>query len=120
MPPPAGRLAAGALATYLGKVQPIIDKEAAETRALPRPAQDRAILDRYVAAVSAEAISTSALATAARNGDSAGVSQALSALRDNAAPALAAQYGLGRCNASAGTECHDEPFLCRLADLGTT
>jgi hypothetical protein len=102
VPPPAGT-SLTALATYLGRVQPIIDQEAADTRALPRPAQDRAVLNRYVAAVSAGAAQYHAAATAAKNGDSAGVSQALSALRDNAAPALAAQYGLGECSAAAGT-----------------
>jgi hypothetical protein len=105
VPPPtrsSGSLPA--LATYLGKVAPIIDKEAADTRALPRPAHDRAVLDRYVAAVSAGAIQYRAAATAARNGDAADVSQALAALRDNAAPALASQYGLTECSAAAGTK----------------
>jgi hypothetical protein len=103
VPPPAGS-SLPALATYLGKVQPIIDKEAGDTRALPRPAPDRAILNRYVAAVSAGAAQYHAAATAAKNGDSAGVSQALATLRDNAAPALATQYGLGECSAAAGTK----------------
>jgi hypothetical protein len=91
------------LAPYLAKVLPIIEKEASDTRALPRPAQDRALLNRYVAAVTATAGDYNDLATAAKNGDGAGVSQELAALRASPAPALAARYGLNRCNASAGT-----------------
>jgi hypothetical protein len=104
VPPPAG--AAGsptALATYLQKVVPIVQKEASETRALPRPAQDGAVLDRYVAAVTATASRYEALARAAKRGDSAAVSQGLAALRASPVPALAARYGLTRCSVSAGS-----------------
>ncbi len=100
VPPPTG---SAGLAPYLAKVLPIIDKEAKDTRALPRPAKERAVLDHYVAAVTAGANQYRALATAARNGDTAAVSRGLAALRASPAPALAAQYGLTRCNASAGT-----------------
>ena len=65
--------------------------------------KDRAILNRYVAAVTAAANQYRAVATAASKGDAAGVSQGLAALRVNPASALAARYGLVRCNASAGT-----------------
>jgi hypothetical protein len=102
VPPPSGN-SLKALGAYLAKVEPIITKQASDTRALPRPAKDRAILNRYVAAVSAGATQYRALATAARNGDSAGVSQALATLRDNPAQALAKEYGLNECIASAGT-----------------
>lgn len=101
--PAGGTGSPAALAAYLAKVVPIVQKEASDTRALPRPAKDRAILDRYVAAVTAGADEYRALENAARNGDSAAVSQSLAALRTSRAPALAAQYGLNRCNASAGT-----------------
>jgi hypothetical protein len=88
---------------YLAKVLPIVEKEAKDTQALPRPAQDRALLNRYVAAVTATATQYRALATAAEHADGAAVAQGLAALRANPAPALAARYGLTRCNASAGT-----------------
>ena len=39
LPPPAGTTG---LADYLDKVAPIVENEATQTRALPRPAQDRA------------------------------------------------------------------------------
>ena len=58
-----------------------MEKEASATRALPRPAQGRAVLDRYVAAVNASAGEYRALATAAKNGDAAAVSAGLAALR---------------------------------------
>jgi hypothetical protein len=100
VPPPNGQ---AGLADYLAKVLPIIEKEAKDTRALPRPAQGRAVLNRYVAAVTATATQYRALASAAKNGEATAVSQGLAALRASPAPALAAQYGLTRCNASAGT-----------------
>lgn len=100
VPPPAGT---AGVADYLAKVLPIVEKEARDTEALPRPAQDRAVLDRYVTAVSATATEYRRLATAAKNRDGAAVSQGLASLRANPAPALAARYGLTRCNASAGT-----------------
>ncbi len=104
LPPPAGGTSSpAALAAYLDKLVPIVEKQASQTRALPRPAQDHAVLDRYVAAVTDGAKQYRALATAARNGDAAGVSQGLAALRASPAAALAARYGLTRCNASAGT-----------------
>jgi hypothetical protein len=104
LPPPAGGTGSpAALAGYLDKLVPIVDKEASQTRALPRPAQDRAVLNRYVAAVTAGARQYRALATAAKQGDAAAVTQGLAALRASPAAALAAQYGLTRCNASAST-----------------
>jgi hypothetical protein len=104
VPPPAGGSAsAAALSPYLQKVVPIVQKEAADTRALPHPARDRALLDRYVAAVTATATQYRRLAAAAARQDSAAVSQALAGLRVNPAGTLAAQYGLSQCSASAGT-----------------
>lgn len=104
VPAPAGGTGApAALATYLDKVVPIVEKEASDTRALPRPAKDRVLLDRYIAAVSAGASQYRALETAAKNGNAEAVAHGLAALRLSPAPALAVQYGLNRCNASAGT-----------------
>jgi hypothetical protein len=100
VPPPTGT---ADVSPYLAKVLPIVEKEARDTRALPRPTRDRALLDRYVAAVTATATQYRALAKAAANADGAAVAQGLAALRANPAPALAARYGLSRCNASAGT-----------------
>ncbi len=102
-PPAGGAGSAAALAAYLEKVVPIVAKEASDTRALPRPVKDRAVLNHYVAAVTATANQYRAVAAAARKGDLAAVSQGLAALRASPVPALAAQYGLNRCNASAGT-----------------
>ncbi|HEX3977473.1 MAG TPA: hypothetical protein VHW96_14495 [Solirubrobacteraceae bacterium] len=104
LPAPAGGTGSpAALAAYLQQLVPIVQKQASQTRALPRPARDRVILNRYVAAVTAGANQYRALEIAAKKGDSAAVAQGLAALRTSPAPALAAQYGLTRCNASAGT-----------------
>jgi hypothetical protein len=104
LPPPGGGTGSpAALAAYLDRLVPIVEKEASQTRALPRPARDRAILNRYVAAVSAGANQYRTLLTAAKNADSAAVSHGLAALRASPAAALAARYGLTRCNAGAGT-----------------
>ncbi len=102
VPPPKGTSLA-ALATYTSKVVPIVQKEASDTRALPRPTSGRTVLDRYVAAVGDSATQYRNLATAARKGDAAGVSQALAALRNNAAQTFAKQYGMTECLTSAGT-----------------
>jgi hypothetical protein len=103
VPPPAGS-SLSALATYARKVAALIDKEASDTRGLPRPAQDRSVLNRYVAALGASAASYRALVSAARGDDPSGVAQAVSALRSNPAPALATRYGLTECSAAAGTK----------------
>jgi hypothetical protein len=104
LPAPAvGTGSTAALAAYLDRLVPIVEKQASQTRALPRPARDRAILNRYVAAVSAGANQYRTLLTAAKNADSAAVSHGLATLRASPAAALAARYGLTRCNAAAGT-----------------
>ena len=102
-PPTTGTGALASLSAYLHKVVPIVAREAADTSALPRPSPDRAVLNRYVAAVSAAETEYRALASAAARGDHAAVAQALSALHGNAATALATEYGLSQCAASAGT-----------------
>lgn len=104
LPPPSGGAGSpSALAPYLQKVAPIVEKEASETRALPRPAQDHTLLNRYVAAVTSSANQYRALARAAKDDDSAALSQGLAALRASPVPALAARYGLTRCSVSAGS-----------------
>jgi hypothetical protein len=86
-----------ALSGYLRQVLPIVEKEISDLRALPRPPQDRPLLDRYLAAMNGSRAQYSALASAARHRDSAAVAQALAALRVNPAPQLARRYGLVAC-----------------------
>jgi hypothetical protein len=102
-PPAAGDGSLASLSTYLQKVLPIVEKEGGDTRALPRPARDRALLNRYIAAVTAAEQQYRTLATAAARNDRAVVAEALSALRSSPATTLARQYGLSRCSAAAGT-----------------
>ena len=102
-PPAAGDGTLASLSAYLQKVLPIVEKEGGDTRALPRPARDRALLTRYIAAVTAAEQQYRAAAAAAARNDRAAVAQALSALRSSPATTLARQYGLSRCSAAAGT-----------------
>jgi hypothetical protein len=91
-----------ALATYLDAVLPIVQREVSNLRALPRPAVDRQLLNRYIAAVSSSGSAYRSLAQDARRGDQAGVNQALATLQANPAGALAGRYGISQC-ASAGS-----------------
>jgi hypothetical protein len=101
--PAGGSTSLAGLAAYVGQVAPIVDKEARQLRALPKPAEQRALLARYLSAVAADAAEYRTLAAAARAGDSAGVAQALADLRDSQAASLASEYGLTQCAAPGST-----------------
>ena len=105
IPPPATKGGGGpslsGLADYLRRVTPVVEAEVAGLRALPRPAQDHALLEHYIVAMTASARWYHALATAAAQGDPAGVAGALAALRASLATSLAASYGFGSCAESA-------------------
>jgi hypothetical protein len=100
--PTSGKTSVANLAAYMDAVLPIVQREVSNLRALPRPATDRPLLDRYVAAVSSSASTYRSLAKAARRGDQAGVNQALATLQANPAATLAGRYGISQC-ASAGS-----------------
>jgi hypothetical protein len=100
-PPTGGSLTA--LARYYQRVTPIVATEARQLRDLPRPAQDRAVLNRYLAAIASSAIEYEALATAAQKGDRGALSSASAALRANPAGGLAVRYGIAGCGESSGT-----------------
>jgi hypothetical protein len=104
LPAPAGGATSpSALSAYLQQAIPLIDKEIAGIRALPRPARDRSLLVRYEAALTAGEHGYRALSAAARAGDATAVADALATLRANSAETLAAQYGLTQCASAAGT-----------------
>lgn len=104
LPSPAtGGASTAALAKYLQQVVPIIHTEITNLRALPRPTRDRALLDRYLAAMTATEAQYHALIAAARSGNSAAVSDALSTLAASPAAGLADRYGLTQCASAAGT-----------------
>jgi hypothetical protein len=92
-----------ALSQYLQQVVPIVRKEIASLQALPRPARDRAELDRFLAAAGRDGAQYRALSAAAARGDRAGVEQALTNLRLSQSAALARRYGLGQCAATVST-----------------
>ena len=92
-----------ALAHYLQQVLPIIHTENASLRKLPRPARDRSLLDRFLAAMGSTETQYRSLLAAARSGDSAAVTNALSADAGRTATKLASGYGLTQCANASGT-----------------
>ncbi len=100
--PPSGGSLSG-LAQYYKRVTPIVQTEVKQLRALPRPPQDRALLNRYLDAISSSATEYKALAAAAQDGDRAALASASAALRSNPAASLAVRYGIAQCGASPGT-----------------
>jgi hypothetical protein len=102
VPPPGGQSLAE-LARYYKQVTPIVQTEVKQLRALPRPAQDRALLTRYLDAIASSAIEYNALAAAAQAGDRGALASASAALRSNPAASLATRYGITECGQSPGT-----------------
>jgi hypothetical protein len=100
--PPSGQSLSG-LASYYKQVTPIVGAEVNQLQALPRPSQDRALLNRYLEAIARSATDYESLAAAARNGDRAALATASAALRSNPAAGLATSYGITRCGGSLGT-----------------
>jgi hypothetical protein len=100
--PPTGT-SVSSVASYLARLAPVVENEAAQIRKLPRPKQDRALLSRWIGSVVLVAGDYRALATAARIGDRQAMETADAALRANPATELAARYGLRDCTGSAGT-----------------
>lgn len=100
--PPSGE-SLSQLAQYYQRVTPIVQTEAQQLRALPRPSQDRALLNRYLAAIASSATEYRALAAAAQDGDRGALASASAALRSNPAAGLAVRYGIAQCGASPGT-----------------
>jgi hypothetical protein len=92
-----------ALSRYLHSVTPVVEGEVKQLRALPRPAADRALLDRYLNALASSAAEYRVLGDAARHRDRAALAGAVGVLRASPAAQLAARYGLAECAGSAGT-----------------
>jgi hypothetical protein len=105
-PPAAGGGAAQqltALASYLQRVTPVVESETSDLSKLRRPAADRALLERYLAALRAAVAQYRELGRAAAAGDVSGVAEAESALAAGDAQALAARYGLRSCGDAGAT-----------------
>jgi hypothetical protein len=98
-----GGTSLSALSRYLRSVTPVVEAEVKQLRALPRPAADRALLDRYLNALASSAAEYRVLDDAARHRDHAALAGAIGALRASPAAGLAARYGLAECAGSAGT-----------------
>jgi hypothetical protein len=91
------------LARYYEQVARIVQSEVKQLRALPRPSQDRSLLNRYLDAIGSSAGEYGALATAARESDRAALASASAELRSNSAARLATSYGITQCGGSLGT-----------------
>lgn len=102
-PSTSGGVGLPALAHYLRAVTPLVASEVKQLQALPRPASDRALLRRYLAALAANASHYRVLADAARAGNSQATNAALAALQASPAGALAGRYGLTACARTTGT-----------------
>jgi hypothetical protein len=92
-----------ALSSYLPRLVPLVEKEVQQLRKLPRPAKDRAVLNRYLAAVAAEGDLYRQLAAAAQRNDTASVRRVLAHLGSNPGTSLARSYGLTACATAATT-----------------
>ena len=104
IPPPSSTSGSPlALGPYVRQVASIVQREAAQIAALPKPVHQRALLERFMGAVKADAAHYQALATAARSGDGAAEAQALAGLRASQSAQLASRYGLGQCAGSGTT-----------------
>jgi hypothetical protein len=103
VPPAKGASSGTALAGYFKQLDPIVAKEVSQLRKLPRPDADKAVLNRYIGAVTKAGGVYKQLVAAAQRNDIPGVAKYLSALRANPAQSLAQQYGMSQCAAAAGT-----------------
>jgi hypothetical protein len=102
-PPPAGSSSATALSGYFQRLLPIVGKEVSQLRKLPRPSNDKALLNRYIDAVTEAGATYKQLAAAARGNDLTAVATDRSALRASPAQSLAQRYGMSQCAAATGT-----------------
>jgi hypothetical protein len=102
VPPAKGASSGTALAGYFKQLAPIVAKEISQLRKLPRPSTDKALLDRYIDAVTKAGKIYKQLAAAAQRNDIPGVAKYLGALRASPAQSLAQQYGMSQCAAAAG------------------
>jgi hypothetical protein len=108
--PPSGTQASPgpdtALAAYLNGVVPVLETEASQLRALPRPPGDKTeqdTLKRYLAAVGQTVTSYKQLAAAAKRGDDQAVASAEAALGSSPVYTLATSYGLSSCGTPGAT-----------------
>jgi hypothetical protein len=89
--------------TQVVAIVPLIAREVSQLVALPRPAEHRALLTRYLTAMRAELGDWRRLAGAQASHSAPAVSAAVAALRADPAPSLAARYGLGDCATAGAT-----------------
>ncbi len=94
--------AAGATSVDFRRAAPIVTREADALMRLPRPAAERATLERFLAAESALAAGYRRLARIPA-GDTAAITRALGPLESDDAGRLARAYGLDQCTGTTAT-----------------
>ena len=99
---PATSGSSGASVNFV-KAAPIVTQEAQKLSALPRPAADRMLLQRFVTAESALAAGYRHLAALQRSGGGVPEQTAIAVLGRNDAASLARGYGLAQCGAATAT-----------------
>lgn len=99
---PAASGAAGASVDFV-KAAPVVSREARALSALPRPAADRALLERFLSAESSLAAGYRRLAAVQRAGAVAAEQSGVQALARSDAASLARRYGLVQCGAPTAT-----------------
>jgi hypothetical protein len=102
VPPAKGATSGSALSGYFGRLEPIVSKEVSQLRKLPRPDTDKAVLNRYIDAVTKAGSVYKQLAAAAARNDIPAVARDLSTLRASPAQSLAQRYGMSECAGAAG------------------
>jgi hypothetical protein len=102
VPPPTVTTLAS-LEAYYGRVAPIVESEVTQLQKLPRPAQDKQVLDKWVSSMAMVGSDYRALLKAAQMHNKQGISEALGSLQASHAANLAARYGLRVCTGSEGT-----------------
>ena len=102
VPPPKGSTSGTALSGYFQRLLPIVNKEVSQLRKLPRPSTDKAVLNRYIDAITKAGATYKQLVAAAQRNDITSVAKDLSALRASPAQSLAQRYGMSQCASAAG------------------
>jgi len=103
--PPASTSGA-ALSTYVGRLVPLVESEAAQLRALKRPtdtAHDKATLTAYFAALGQVVDAYRQLEAAAGRGDAQTIADVEATLRSSPVASLASGYGLKTCGTPGST-----------------
>lgn len=91
------------LGTYVDRVLPVAQHVIGQLKALKQPSADKAVLQRYYAALDDAVARLGKLSVAAHQGDAKAVQSGAQALNSAQPDTLARQYGFKRCGGTGGT-----------------